>query len=165
MLEGGVWRYSSKSSIHKSNWERKIQPEDGLYSAHGRFVCDCEARNGISELNRNAVLQSVQRWQLPEESWFSRQYEIEESRDTQYAWDKKSSNQPWTLGAGGEEEELGNQEYPPGKKLTRGSERLCLLEWCLHHFSWKSWNVGISMIPDFISAEGSEIRLRAVYIE
>ena len=44
-----------------SNWERKIQPEDGLYSAHGRFVCDCEARNGISELNRNAVLQSVQR--------------------------------------------------------------------------------------------------------
>ena len=67
MLEGRVWRYSSKSSIHKSNWERKIQPEDGLYSAFGRFVCDCATRNGISELNRNAVLQSVQREQLPEE--------------------------------------------------------------------------------------------------
>ena len=67
MLEGRVWRYSSKSSIHKPNWKRKIQPEDGLYSASGRFVCDCEARNGISELNRNAVLQSVQREQLPEE--------------------------------------------------------------------------------------------------
>ena len=67
MLEGRVWRYSSKSSIHKPNWERKIQPEDGLYSASGRFVCDCATRNGISELNRNAVLQSVQRWQLPEE--------------------------------------------------------------------------------------------------
>mgnify|MGYP000152244521 FL=1 len=37
------------------------QPEDGLYSASGRFVCDCATRNGISELNRNAVLQSVQR--------------------------------------------------------------------------------------------------------
>ena len=61
MLEGRVWRCSGKSSIHKSNWERKIQPEDGLYSAFGRFVCDCEARNGISELNRKAVLQSVQR--------------------------------------------------------------------------------------------------------
>ena len=35
--------------------------EDGLYSAPGRFVCDCATRNGISELNRNAVLQSVQR--------------------------------------------------------------------------------------------------------
>ena len=61
MLEGRVWRYSSKSSIHKPNWKRKIQPEDGLYSASGRFVCDCATRNGISELNRNAVLQSVQR--------------------------------------------------------------------------------------------------------
>ena len=67
MLEGGVWNVQGESSVHKSNWERKIQPEDGLYSAHGRFVCDCEARNGISELNRNAVLQSVQREQLPEE--------------------------------------------------------------------------------------------------
>ncbi|MBS5003420.1 hypothetical protein, partial [Holdemania filiformis] len=45
----------------------KIQPEDGLYSAFGRFVCDRAARNGISELNRNAVFQSVQREQLPEE--------------------------------------------------------------------------------------------------
>ena len=67
MLEGRVRRCSGKSSIHKSNWERKIQPEDGLHSASGCFVCDRASRDGISELNRNAVLQSVQREQLPEE--------------------------------------------------------------------------------------------------
>ena len=67
MLERRVWNVQGESSVHKSNWERKIQQEDGLHSASGRFVCDCEARNGISELNRNAVLQSVQREQLPEE--------------------------------------------------------------------------------------------------
>ena len=62
MLEGRLWNVQGESSVYESNWER-IQLEKGLHSASGRFVCDCEARDGISELN-SAVLQSFQTEQL-----------------------------------------------------------------------------------------------------